>query len=196
MLITASFVAVNTLNVTSPRSAQSVTPEEQMEEEQVPVPRVLVAVTENGFTITDMRQSPVFAESQLGYPLSECPQGTPESGMVPVTICNTPGRASGGRLLNRLNYRGLYNRLVEIKNYSAWNAQWNEDNQIINIVAEREIPFEVVVRTMDVSRYFMGNDMYDNEETFRASSYRTEEEGAHVGLFPNPVLLLPRAVSD
>lgn len=196
LLITASFVAVNTLNVTSPRSAQSVTPEEQMEEEQVPVPRVLVAITENGFTITDMRQSPVFTESQLGYPLTECPQGSPESGTVPVTICNSPTRSSEGRLLDRLNFRGLYNRLVEIKNYSAWNAQWNEDNQIINIVAEREIPFEIVVRVMDISRYYLQEDRYDNEETFRSASYRAEGEELYSDLFPNPVLLLPRAVSE
>ena len=69
LLVTASFVVVQTLNVNSPRSAQSVTPEEQEDQEEVPVPRVLVAITEDGFTVTDMRQSPAFAESRLGFPL-------------------------------------------------------------------------------------------------------------------------------
>ncbi|MBN1946294.1 MAG: hypothetical protein JW797_11510 [Bradymonadales bacterium] len=196
LLLTASFVIVATLPVTSPRSAQAVTPQEQMEEMQVPVPRLLVAITENGFTITDMAQSPAFAESQLGYPLAECPPASPESGLMPVTICNVGGRVSQPKLIDRLNYRGLYNRLVEIKNYSAWNAQWTDENEIINIVAEREIPFEVVVRTMDISRFFMEQDGYNDEETFRTAEYRTEEGGAFVDLFPSPVLLLPRAVTD
>lgn len=199
LLITASFVVVSTLNVNSPRNAQSVTPEEQQEEEEVPVPRVLVSITENGFIINDMRQSPAFAESGLGLPLPSCAgaQGSQPGVAVPVTICNPANRASEANLLDRLDYRGLYNRLVEIKNYSAWNAQWDEDNQILNIMAEREIPFEVVVRTMDVARYYLTEDGYENDEAFRTASYREAESSdqEYSELFPDPVLLLPRTAA-
>jgi len=199
LLVTASFVVVQTLNVNSPRSAQSVTPEEQEDQEEVPVPRVLVAVTEEGFTVTDMRQSPAFAESRLGMPLAECGGSAAvdnAGGAVPITICNTPNRQNETVLLNRLNYRGLYNRLVEIKNYSAWAAQWDDDNSIINIVADREIPFEVVVRVMDIARYFLQSDSYENDEAFRTAVYREEGNDAYVDLFPSPVLLLPRASAN
>jgi biopolymer transport protein ExbD len=200
LLITASFVVVATLNVNSPRNAQSVTPEEQQEEQEVPVPRVLVSITENGFIVNDMRQSPAFAESGLGTPLSHCAgaQGT-QPGMMamPITICNPATRATDQSisLLDRLDYRGLYNRLVEIKTYSAWNAQWNDDNQILNIMADREIPFEVVVRTMDIARYYLGEDGYENDEEFRTAVYREESEGEYSKLFPDPVLLLPRTAA-
>jgi hypothetical protein len=198
LLITASFVVVSTLNVNSPRNAQSITPEEQQEEEEVPVPRVLVSITENGFIVNDMRQSPAFAESGLGAPLPHCAgaQGSQLGAMaMPVTICNPADRASEQSLLNRLDYRGLYNRLVEIKNYSAWNARWSEENQILNIMADREIPFEVVVRTMDIARYYLSEDGYENDETFRTAVYREQSEGDYTKLFPDPVLLLPRTAA-
>jgi biopolymer transport protein ExbD len=199
LLVTATFVVVNALNINSPRNAQSVTPEQQQEEEEIPVPRVLVAITDQGFTVTDMRQSPAFAESGLGQPLPECGGATAamDPSQVPVTICNPANRASEEDLLNRLNFRGLYNRLVEIKNYSAWAAQWTQDNAIINIVADREVPFDVVVRTMDVARYLLASDTYDNDEAFNVAQYRSQgdQQGHYVDLFPAPVLLLPRVAA-
>ena len=196
LLVSASFLVVATLKVHSPKNAQSVTPPDQEEQEEVPVPRVLVAITEDGFTISDLRQSPAFLASGLGNAIPECASNaSPEPGQVPVTVCTRPQGATASRLIQRLNYRGLYNRLVETYEHEAWNAQWDDSNSIINIVADREIPVEVVIRTMDIARFFLENDRYDNEEGFQQARYRTEDSRP-VALFRDPVLLLPRAATD
>ena len=193
LLLSASFVVVATLKVHSPRNQANVNPDPEPETEEVPVPRVLVAITEDGFTVSDLRQSPAFLQSNLGAPLPECSSAAPADGGVPVTICNA--NSAQPELLRRLNWRGLYNRLVEIKNFPGWAAQWDDSNAIINIVADREIPVEVVIRTMDVSRFLLENDAYGEEAAFRAAQWRLEEERP-VALFQDPVLLLPRAAAD
>lgn len=196
LLVSASFLIVATLEVHSPKNAQSVNPPEDEQPEEVPVPRVLVAITENGFTISDLRQSPAFLQSGLGAPIPECQGSAPtEPGQVPVTICTKPNAAAGSALLTRLNYRGLYNRLVEVYRQPDWTARWDGSNSIINLVADREVPVEVVIRTMDVARFFLENDRYDDEEGFRQARYRREED-TPVALFHDPVLLLPRSAAE
>lgn len=201
LLASSSFVLVSALNVNSPRNAQSSIPDEQQDTEEIPVPRVLVAVSESGFTITDMRQSPAFAESQLGCPLTECGGcDSVEPGSVAITICNRPGTDGANTpLLERLNYRGLYNRLVAIRNHPSWTAQWNADNALVNLLADKEIPFDVIVRTMDVARFLLEEDSYTTDEVFWGASYRADQEDEDTQfarLFPSPVLLLPRASAD
>ena len=192
LLVSASFVLVATLDVHSPRNQANVNPDPEDEQEEVPVPRVLVAITEDGFTVSDLRQSPAFLASNLGAPLPECTSRGTADGGVPVTICTS---STGEQLLGRLNWRGLYNRLVEIKTFPGWAAQWDDSNAIINIVADREIPVEVVIRTMDVSRYFLAQNSYSDEDSFRSASWQLEDESP-VALFQDPVLLLPRAAAD
>jgi hypothetical protein len=194
LLVGASFVTVASLEVHSPRNAQSTNPEPDTEIEEVPVPRVLVAISENGFTISDLRNSPAFLQSGLSNPTPDCASRPTAEGAVPVTVCAR--QSSSERLLDRLNYRDLYNRLVEVKNYSAWAAQWDDSNSLVNIVADREIPVEVVIRTMDIARFFLENNRYDDEAAFRAATYRTAEGGAFEPLFQDPVLLLPRAAAE
>lgn len=201
LLISASFVVVGTLEVHSPRNAQAVTPPEEMDEEEIPVPRVLVAITEEGFTISDLRQSPAFLSSGLGTPIPECRSAGPAAGPVPVTICTRAGMTPDVPLLERLNWRQLYNRLVAIKNFNGdgvvpgWASQWDNSNSIINIVADNEIPVEVVIRTMDVARYFLEESSYNEEESFRTAVYEMRDE-VPVGLFKSPVLLLPIPTGD
>jgi hypothetical protein len=203
LLVTATFVSVNTLAVNSPQNAQSIQPPEQEDEEETPVPRLLVAISEDGFRISDMRQSPAFAESGLADPIDGCGGDSLEAGSLPITICNNPEQAADEALLDRLDWRGFYNQLVRIKNYDGgadhargWRARWDDQNCILNVVADREIPFEVVIRTMDIARYLLQQDHFESEEEFRASVYIEEGEGRFKDLFPIPVLLLPRAASD
>lgn len=193
LLLTATFVVVQTLEVASPRNAQSTQPPEDQDPEEVPTPRVHVAITENGFTISDMQASPAWLESNLWAPIPGCPGAGQalDPMQVVVTVCNRDVGVDAN-LLERLDFRGLYNRLVEIYNNPNWKSQWDDTNTIINIAADREIPFDVVVRTMDVARFFLDNDQYEDDQAFRSAQYR-EVDNAPVKLFPTPVLLLPRA---
>ncbi|MCA9562921.1 MAG: biopolymer transporter ExbD [Myxococcales bacterium] len=201
MLINASFVLVAALEVHSPQnSAQSVNPEQNDEQEEVQVPRVLVGITEDGFTVSDLRSTPEFLTGlnggSFGAPIEGCQSGPASNELgqnQPVTVCN---RNSGnGSLLTRLNYRGLYNRLVEIHEHPAWADRWETSNEIVNIVADREIPVEVVIRTMDVARYYLEANAYSDEEQFQTATYNMND-GQPRRLFPDPVLLLPRPSAE
>ena len=195
LLVSASFLIVATLEVHSPQG-QNVNPSEVDPPEEVPVPRVLVAITENGFTVSDLRQSDVFRQSGLSAPIPECHNAVPvEPGQVAVTVCTNPNASPGSSLLERLDYRGLYNRLVEVYRQPEWTARWDESNSIINIVADREVPVEVVIRTMDVARFFLESDHYSDEVAFRTAPYRRTDDSP-LALFQAPVLLLPRAAAD
>ena len=153
--------------------------------EEVSPPRVLVAITEEGFTISDLRQSEGYVSSGLGMPVDGCAMPA-ESGNVPVTVCVGPGE---GRLVDRLDYRRLYNRLAQIKAYPEWSNYWDEDNTIIYLVADRETPLDVVLRVMDVSQTARTQTEYADDEAFQTESGGSD----HAPLFPRPVLLLPRA---
>lgn len=184
LLVSASFMLVATLEVHSP-AGHPVTGEPVPPEEEVPVPRVLVAITADGFTITDLGSSAVFVESGLGDTLDCGDTGS-------ATICNATPEAA--RLLDRLDYRALYNRLMAIRQHEAWSGRWEHANSIINLVADRDVPAEVVIRTMDVARYMLVEDSYASHEAFRLARWRTSHRGEPVALFENPMLLLPRAV--
>jgi len=211
LLISSSFVMVATLKVHSPRNAQSVNEEPVEEEsEEVPVPRVVVAISDEGFTISDLRQSPAFIASELGNPRGDCAATASDQ---PVTIC-TKSDNIGSSLASRLNYRELYNRLIEIRRYTGtpenpgWAAQWDESNVIINILADREVHVDAVIRLMDVARYILNQESYGDDESFQMADYIeagecTQNRDCELGvcasgacltnLFPDPVLLLPNA---
>ncbi len=154
------------------------------DDEAIP-PRVLIAITEDGFTISDLTQSESFRASGMGDPLEGC--GIPTlRGSLPVTVC---ARNGAGRLVDQMDYRRLYNRLVQIRTHADWAELWDENNSIINIVAERETPLDVVLRVIDVSQTVRSQTDYSDDTDFQTDS----DDSSAAPLFPRPVLLLPRS---
>lgn len=147
-------------------------------------PKVLVAISEEGFTISDFEQAPAFRSSGLGIPVDGC--GIARNSDVPVTVCVAAG---DGRLVDRLDYRRLYNRLMEIREYPEWHSRWTEENAVVHIVADRDIPLDVVLRVIDVSHTVRSQSSYSEDEAFQLES----EGSTGTPLFPRPILLLPRA---
>lgn len=164
-------------------------------QEPVEPPRMLVAITAEGFILTDLRQSGQWEESGFGRPIAGCPMfGETEHEILP-TICIPDSRAEQDDPVEQSDFRGLYNRLVQIRQAPPWAGQYTADNMVINIVADRSVEVDVVVRVMTVARQYLADDTYADDAAFGAAQLRMEE-GAVVPLFPTPVLLLPRASSD
>ena len=198
LLASSSFVLVGGVNISSPAHHCPTGELADMTQDEAPLPRLLVSISMDGFAISDIRRSDEFAESGMGQPLDECAwSAATDSESLPITVCNRNPSEDRDLLLSQLNFRGLYNRLVEIHNHPYWRHQWNADNSIIAIIAEPEIPFDVIVRTMDVARNYLDSDVYTDDERFQMANLRetTDDDGpSHMRLFPSPILMIPRAV--
>lgn len=151
------------------------------------LPRILISVSSEGLTLSDMRDSAFFSESGFGLPSLLCAQLSPDESM---TFCATPMGESES-LLDALPWNELYNRLVAIRAYPAWRDLWELDNLIINVLAAEDTPYEVVIQIMDVARTYRELDYYPTVESFEAAPQRLID-GEPAPLFPSPVMLLPR----
>lgn len=114
-------------------------------------PRVTVSISEDGFRLIDQRGMPAFAE--FTQPISGCPSASAGgSESLPPTICNLNGETG----FENLNYAALYNRLVEIRLHQPWREGFNDrTNAILSIVPENATPAGVIIKTMDLARYFL-----------------------------------------
>ncbi len=151
-------------------------------------PRVLIAVTDGGFTVTDLVSGPEFGASGLARPDSSC-SIEPLPNPLP-TLCAAPD-IDGRSLSERLPWFQLYNLLVAIHGYPEWHGGWDETNAIVNIVADQQIEVSVVLKLMDIARSYRELDRYDSADAFEAAPVRLDGDLA-VPLFSNPVMLLPR----
>ncbi len=222
LLLSTVFMKAGVINISSPRNAQSTVPEDEEREEQTPVPRVVVYISSDGFRVGNQNPE-VTGFEQFQAPIAGCPGAAAEGAVtnphdmanVPPTIClrTDPGAPESAPLLGRLNYAALYNRLVEIRLQPQWfDAFGEENNSVISILGDPEIPFEVLVKTMDTSRFILnptGGELPVPTGSSSLSQYQLgggsaptpaqledaaylRSEGSFVDLFPDPVLLLPQ----
>jgi hypothetical protein len=75
------------------------------------------------------------------------------------------------------DFPALYNKLVEIK------KQFKEENTI-NISADNDIKWEIIARTIDTARIFLGKDFFADFEDYLKAKERKDIEGNPVPLFP------------
>lgn len=220
LLLSVEFNLPGVINISSNQPGQPTEPKEQ-EEEPDPVPRVVLAISDSGFRIQDQRSLPAFEE--FSAPIARCggPQeGDPSAATAPPTICNLSGVPDDAPLISRLDFAGLYNQLVTIRLQPAWYDRFSaedENNDVISILADPDIPFDVLVKTMDVARYILepagaaglpapsgsvnipqfllGGDAEPTLEDFETAKYLVPEDAVlgRFSLFPNPVLLIPRS---
>jgi hypothetical protein len=221
LLLSTVFIETGVVNISSPRNAQSNTPEEEEQEEETPIPRVVVFISSDGFRVGDQTNLPSFLPFR--QPIAGCPgagtgaaaPGQPMSphdmAEIPATICLADENAAD--LVNRLDYAALYNQLVAIRMQPEWFDRFGEENNsVISILGDPEVPFEVLIRTMDTARFFLqpGGDLAaprgdsalipqyqlgggtSPTAAQLADAHYIKVEGELVELFPDPVLLLPR----
>jgi biopolymer transport protein ExbD len=159
-------------------------PSERSETQPVAPPRLVLTISRDGVGIADLARSEAFAQSGLGDPVEGCPATSP----TPVTICVPTDRAERERLIDRLDYRRLYNRLVAIADYPAWSSEWAGEPRVVSVTADADVPLEVVVRVIGVARQRLERDRYEADDAFYTAQLRTPAEP----LFQRSSLLMPR----
>lgn len=123
--------------------------------DDVQPPRLLISISDDGFRIADFFASPDFAE--FSQPLARCEGGDEGDGASGApTVCLEPGETAEPGDYSGLDYAGLYNRMLEIRMHEPWKEAYSKpENGVILITAESDVPAAVLVRTMDLGRYFL-----------------------------------------
>ncbi len=223
LALMAVFIKAGVINISSPRNAQATQADPEQQQEEEVVPRVVVSISHDGFRIIDQKNTPGF--EAFSAPIEGCAgAGAPAAGgpapgsphaaaeAIPPTICLRDGSTDATPLLEALDFTSLYNRLAQIRLNPEWyTAFGRENNSVVSLLGDPEVPYEVLVMTMDTARYFLAASASDVAPTADASSYflsgrlrgqpedleRAEymtvgADNERVTLFPDPVLLLPR----
>ncbi len=196
LLLSVVFLKIGVINITAPNLGPVKQPKETEKEKDKKKLDLTVTVGENGFYVA--------ARDAREPPIDGCPDGGP-------TIClqedkNVGDLIDGARsdfqngnedagqqkirdVENAYNWRGLYNKLMEIKGMIEQNQDIKNTN-VINITADPGIPYDLLIRTMDVARFKLEDDSYDSDDEFWSASLRDSEseESKHALLFSQPVL--------
>jgi len=88
------------------------------------------------------------------------------------------------RIIDAYDWKALYNKLVEIKKKLP-------DETEIKVAVQDQLPHALTVRALDVVRYRLERDSYENRQAFCDAERKTEVRGEQrVGapLFPDPIL--------
>ncbi len=150
LLLSVVFLEITVINVTMPqRSAGAAPPSGE------PPKRLQIMISREGFwVIKGDRALP---------PVPEC---TGRGGQQ-VTVCLLEPDAE--LEVEKYNWLALYNTLIELKA----DPQWAEHEQV-ELVAGPDIPFGVLVKAMDVTRYqLVAPDM---DDAIKGSSFTSVDE--------------------
>jgi hypothetical protein len=149
-------------------------------------PRLMLFVVEDGIVIEDGARRPEFYENGLNLPVPGCDPGATCSRGSPMAICSRRDVPATEPLLERMDFRALYNRLVEIRRHPAWQGQWGPPELIVGLTFGPEAPLELVVRTMSVVQTVLDSDHYETWAEFITATPVPGE-----ALFEGVVLLTP-----
>lgn len=188
LLLSAVFVSVSVINVSTPKLI-SPAPVKAPEEEQTQ--RLTVAIGHEGF----------FVGTQEGtyQPQSQCGGATlclaqPEGDLRQefkraAALIERGERQAGEEVMtlatDRYDWRQLYNTLVELKSK-------NPHINTLYISADPALPYAALVRLFDVSRNKLGKDRYESVASFAQARERRDERGQPAELFSDPMLTVLR----
>jgi|SRR5690554_2205491 len=126
-------------------------------DDSVRPPRIIVTISSDGFRIADFFGSPDFAP--FAAPIGRCGgsgAGAAEGGAAPPTVCLEPDASPEPGSYAGLDYAGLYNRLLQVRLHEPWREAYAKpENSVLLLTAESDAPAAALVRTMDLTRYFL-----------------------------------------
>ena len=186
LLLSVVFLKVGVINITAPKLSMG-PPSDTPPPDEKPL-NLTVAVSAKGFRLA--------ATGAVLPEMAGCPVPGP-------TIClesqnvetaekfdkarklleggnEQQGEAEMDAAMAAYNWKELYNQLARIK------SQY-KDETIINISADPDIPYAMIVRVMDVARFKLGKDSYSKSSEFWSAQYAKGGQG-YEELFPDPVL--------
>ncbi len=187
LLLSVVFIKIGVINITAPKLSMGPPSDQQPEKDKEPL-NLTIAISAKGFRIG--------AKAAILPAESGCPSDGP-------TIClekkdvdvaakfsesrqdYAKGRRSAGQKaldegVGAFNYRELYNKLVEIKDKYP-------DETIVNLSADPDVPYSVLVRVMDTARYRLEKDSYSQDSAFLSAKAKSKGS-KYVELFSDPVL--------
>ena len=197
LLLSVVFLKIGVINITAPNLGPVKQPKQkEKDKDKKEKLDLTVTVGENGFYIA--------ARNAKEPPIQGCPDNGP-------TIClqndknvgdladqarrqfGNGNEDAGQKTLRELedayNWMGLYNKLMEIKQMIE-KSQDIKDTNVINITADPGIPYDLLIRTMDIARYKLAEDTYNSRDSFWQASLREAEtdKSEYALLFSQPVL--------
>jgi biopolymer transport protein ExbD len=188
LLLSVVFVKIGVINITAPKLSVGPPSEEQPEEDEEEPLNLTIAINAEGFRIA--------AKAATLPEMEGCPRPGPticlEDQDVDVadkfdqarTAFENEQEENGQKLIQEgmaaYNYRELYNKLAEIKKEYP-------DETVVNLSADSDIPYAVLVRVMDVARYKLSKDSFSQTSEFAEAEY-DQKGDQYAELFSDPVL--------
>jgi len=195
LLLSVVFLKVGVINITSPKLSVGPPSEKKEPDDEKPL-NLTVAVADNGFRIG--------ATGAILPPQKACPSDGPTVCLADDSIdvdakvkearaqFDNGNTAQGITLLEEAasayDWMELYNQLMKIKKEYP-------DETVVKISGDPDIPYELIVQTMDVVRHKLEEESYDSRKTFwQAEPQTTTEKGQKVAkaLFNDPVLSIAK----
>lgn len=189
LLLSVVFLEVAVINVTMPLGGSATTDEED-EDEDEPLD-LSITISSSGFYISAVgRQVP---------PVDGCPTQGPTICLADDSVDVDAAFEDARQIIGAGDETAGEDRLEEGLRAYDWRALYNElaswkneypDESTVRLSADADIPFALTVRTMDVARYRLEEDTYDDDTEFWQATYRTEtgEDGEeqYANMFGDP----------
>ena len=179
LLLSIVFLKVGVINASAPQ----ITPGKASDELPKEPLNLTVSISSDGFGL---------ATTGAVHPaLPGCPEPGP-------TVClakdvdldatfgvakRTGDAAALESALQAYDWKELYGELARIKEQHA-------DETTINITADSDVPYAVIVRVMDVARFKLDKETFASNSEFWTAQYAGSVR--HAELFPDPVLAVVR----
>lgn len=198
LLLSVVFLKAGVINITSPKLSVGPPSEKKPEKKKKPL-NLTVAIGDKGFRIG--------ATGAILPPQGGCSKPGPTLCLADDSIdveskieqarkkFAQGGKSAASQAHKTLeeasmayDWMGLYNQLMEIKKKYP-------DETVVKVSANPDIPYAFVVRAMDVVRYKLPEDSYDNRQQFWAAKPETEVEGDKKmakKLFSDPILAIAK----
>lgn len=198
LLLSVVFLKAGVINITSPKLSVGPPSEKKPEKKKKPL-NLTVAVGDKGFRIG--------ATGAILPPQGSCSKPGPTLCLADDSIdveakieearkaYEKGGREAtrqGNKILQKAmqayDWMGLYNKLMEIKKKYP-------DETVVKVSADPDIPYAFVVRVMDVVRYKLPEESYDNRKQFWSAEPKTQVKGdkkVAKKLFSDPILAIAK----
>lgn len=197
LLLSVVFLKAGVIKITAPKlkPPDSSKPEEQKDDEKKL--DLALLINHNGIVITSSSGKEPVKEGCPPSGPTLCLRNDKEKSWVKNKIESARETyRSGGKqakkeahkeiqkVVKAFDWMGLYNQLRDIKKEF-------EDETIVKVSAGRDIPYSLIVRAMDVARYKLEKDEYQNREKFWSAKPKMKTKGNKKipqPLFNQPIL--------
>jgi biopolymer transport protein ExbD len=177
LLLSVVFLSVGTINVSAPSLSPEVARGEETED-----PRITVAVGRDGFTVSSREGEIATVAPEDAAQLRDAIDRTRAAH---ATADGEAAEQALDDLLAAYDWNGLYEAMVAVK-------KQHPSTGTVHMTADPDVPYAVLVASMDAVRYRLEADRYDSDGTFWSANSTASGSSAPVPLFADPILNVAR----